>query len=971
MRNRSKSGRKVSCGSALLLAVVLTSMLAVVGIMFVMAGRVEKIAASSVSENKDLNLAVDAVVAGIMEELILDIKTPDPNNPAGSYYDYPDALNPWLACLEPYEAAAGDYRWRRISDIYKMPDLSGRMLGPFADDLPAEIVAEGKGGLLTAPADADGDGVADSRWVRLPDMTSSRGTDIYAAVRVIDNSAMLNVNTGFRFDKTADGSRLTQVNLMALSSRNPPPYDPCAESELLNMRCLNDAISGNLDLYENNVTWHMFEPPLAFIDSYAPFDISDELEMRQRFVLNQQYVKTRLEDWTSELYARGKKVNWTPFDSNLVEWFATASAEHGLTQEYAYRHLATTYNMDRIIAPDGIKMANINAVADANDVNSPDLRLLYDALRQGLADAGVDVAVAPAMAGQMAVNVRDYRDSDSNVSALDIDTDGDNVLDTTVYGFETPCVYISELVYKKEPDSNQAYAVELHKPYAEDEDPINWRLTINNSLGARVIDVNVIWLGTDQFHVIEWDQDEIMAVVWGEPNSLNPPDGANDVPCGTDLSWPSVAGADAYDVYLGTDYTEVETADRNSDVYKAQTSVTRYVLGGVLDANTTYYWRIDAFDGGTLLSQDIRSFTTADASTPVRQPEAQAEIFPSDSNEVFAAGWVVQLRRPVIGRGYVIVDEAPPVPNWLTDDSNAIATNSFQRDITRHKCIRRLWAASDRLSTLGYTNTYTVTEVADDIYIQAHPADEKFTNIGEIGMVFRRDAYGVIGYAADAKTEGWVRINLADPNFQHLFNYLTVFDPSADVIDNDADGRLNETEFALTPELKIPGRININTAPWYVIAQLPWVFEPLAQAIVAYREKTAVPGGPDYTGRRGNPGFSSIGELCNVNVGINRFASMDYYSRIRVDVNDFPDLTPADKAVNDFEERDLIFARISNLVTVRSDVFTAYILVRIGTNGPQKRAIAILDRSDVYPDGAGGTIGKVKLRALQPVPDPR
>jgi hypothetical protein len=66
------------------------------------------------------------------------------------------------------------------------------------------------------------------------------------------------------------------------------------------------------------------------------------------------------------------------------------------------------------------------------------------------------------------------------------------------------------------------------------------------------------------------------------------------------------------------------------------------------------------------------------------------------------------------------------------------------------------------------------------------------------------------------------------------------------------------------------------------------------------------------------------------------------------------------------EERDLIFTRISNLVTVRSDVFTAYILVRLGTSGPQKRVVAILDRSKVNSAG-----DRVRLAALYPVPDPR
>jgi hypothetical protein len=204
---------------------------------------------------------------------------------------------------------------------------------------------------------------------------------------------------------------------------------------------------------------------------------------------------------------------------------------------------------------------------------------------------------------------------------------------------------------------------------------------------------------------------------------------------------------------------------------------------------------------------------------------------------------------------------------------------------------------------------------------------------------------------------------LADPNFQQIFKYLTVIDP------NNSDA--NET--------RIKGRININTAPAYVIAQLPWVSlrkdpigynDPnLAKAIVAYRDKLDLSstGGPDYY-RLGEPngrkqetgidgiseanGFRSIGELMNV-INTSPCCKTDYdiryYSLDNQDQPGFPDLTPDDNAPDDFEERDLIFARLSDLVTVRSDMFTAYILVRIGTDGPQKRYMVILDRSDVKP----------------------
>ena len=160
------------------------------------------------------------------------------------------------------------------------------------------------------------------------------------------------------------------------------------------------------------------------------------------------------------------------------------------------------------------------------------------------------------------------------------------------------------------------------------------------------------------------------------------------------------------------------------------------------------------------------------------------------------------------------------------------------------------------------------------------------------------------------------------------------------------------------PETRIKGRININTAPWFVLAQLPWVSYQnynLAQSIVNYRDTIHGP-------------FKNIGELMtDANSSIN---SIGYYEGETIPIPTAL-LTPTDCNGDAFEERDVIFDRISNLVTVRSDVFTAYILVRIGPTGPQKRVIAIFDRSGVTPTGSGGYTGKVKVIAIQSVPDPR
>ncbi|MCK5472743.1 MAG: hypothetical protein KAI59_01820, partial [Planctomycetes bacterium] len=171
--------------------------------------------------------------------------------------------------------------------------------------------------------------------------------------------------------------------------------------------------------------------------------------------------------------------------------------------------------------------------------------------------------------------------------------------------------------------------------------------------------------------------------------------------------------------------------------------------------------------------------------------------------------------------------------------------------------------------------------------------------------------------------EELIRLNLADADYRNLFQYITVFYPA------DHDQWAGET--------RIKGRININTAPWYVISQLPWMRDDIAKAIVAYRDKLDLdPNGPDYSdpnfGRwkatgiynvREAAGFESIGELATVinDSGEDEY-SMHWYALDSTDINSFPDLTlspddDADGAEDDFEERDIIFSRISNLVTVR------------------------------------------------------
>jgi len=845
-------------GSALILAVVLTSLLALVGVLFILTTRIDRMATSATAENRELNLALDTVLAQIQELLVADLPGVGGNQ---AYYDYPDANNVWLASGAPYEAG-GVYFWRQISNVAGLPasqtqNVRIRVVGE------REPIGADPNGVETN-AGAAGDGVGDARWFPVPGVMSSKGQPIYAAVRLIDNGGMLNVNTGYRFDPgdnnkaRVDGRSQLQVNVLALATQPGRPATAAHEAALLGARANNTASPAALDLaaYEREVIWRYLErPAVAGLDAntpfaYTPFDISDELETRYRFILNQTAVDTRLENWG---LFRQNAVR-TPVDSGGAElhtWFRRV-AGGGLDPNYAYRAVATTYNMDRILLP---KTVTTDAGAQLRrmvNVNTADELTLRAVITAALAEADPNAFGVVEKAIQITANLMDYIDDDDEITVI-------AGLSSPYYGFESPCIYLSELAYRqtKDPDTGElrtSYAIELYKPYFEDNDPRpgDWKIVIDNPATAD-FELDIAWSGSRRFHVLLAE------------NAAAP---------------------------LTRDY--VVFADPEEPV-----------------------------DTMPLYGYNRRTYATKTV-----QDLGQA---------AFEAGATISLQRQVRSAGrWVVVDSRRVPDTWITADGVA---RSLQRDIAPHKCIRRLWASEAQTSIPGLGNAagnYIDTQRPE--VIQAHPANKPLTNIGELGLILARNAYSIPEGATGAEC----LIDLRNPAYRRLFNYLTVMDPA-------------QNPGIAAEETRIMGRVNVNTAPAFVLAQLPWMqygdatpFEK-ARAIVEFRESR----GP----------YRSIGDLMQVDALC--ALAFDGRDNQHGDVPRGPDLTP-DTARDDFEERDLIFTRISNLVTVRSDVFTAYLLVRIGTNGPQKRIIAILDRSRV-----NSADDKVRVIARYPVPDPR
>ena len=1020
--DRNITAGKSRRGSALILVVVITSLLAMVGALFLLQSRLGSMATSSIADTKELDLAVESVIAQISDELVRDVPGIDPCN--RDYFDYAGDNDWWLANLEPMVNDNGTatltddwYYWRQISDVFRVANGNGVLRAIDANnaagtanwididtaakdsvratDLRAIIIRpedsvgrikdDGKTNdiLYLGPADADGDGVADSRWVPVPGMQTHKGQQVYAAIRIIDNGGMLNVNTAYSFnpndtDSTKiDGRSQSQINLAELSRRgkNTAPL-----THLDNAR--NDSGGGLIWDYSNST-------------GYTPFDISDELKLRNRYILHYDKFISRienLEDW-DKVYDGGLSVPCTlnaqltpTADSN---WPNHATYDYATAVNYKYydfRHISTTYNMDRVIDPIGRKMVNVNKACDANMLYNNVMTMCMltsdDKLKREFAQA--------------AANIRDYGDDDSIVSTVD---SGAGIF----YGFERPCIYISELVCRTVKDVtdpcniilNRSYAIELRKQFG-DEKFSDWKLIIrkpgdpgdpNNTI-TLPIDDKVFSERGGRYYVRIWEN--LAAELRSKVEFSDSPDAdANGVDPTVVLSWDrgwamqpdgTWVQPSKFDVYFGTDETCVKEA--NSPCLKLDNVNSTSYYPGPLDPNTMYYWRVDNLDANGVVIQptgDVMKFKTW-----AKEPDSLEKVIgPNDI--IFGPGTIISLVRYVPDKGGdIIVDSIGDdiiIPGWLVvtdvNEANSITpldvTRSFHRDINWEGRIKRLWDTGGQdvnSVTLGHSNHFTYSSFYPAVPL-VQPFQQKFNNIGEIGFVFKKSTYYEVPDPCDRiqlnDTDVQLKLNLENPSVQRLFQYLTVMDP------NQHGQPANET--------RVKGRININTAPWYVIAQLPWVsqktgegFDPnLAQAIIGYRDKLNISGiADDYSARAGVPGFMSIGELTSVTNGNSKnLADIRYYALDNEDHRGFPDLnnnkrTQTDGVVDDFEERDLIFSRISDLVTVRSDVYTAYILVRLGKDGPQLRVMATLDRSGVRQIG-----DKVKVLTLHRVPDAR
>ncbi|MEM9881365.1 MAG: hypothetical protein AAF800_00420 [Planctomycetota bacterium] len=216
-----------------------------------------------------------------------------------------------------------------------------------------------------------------------------------------------------------------------------------------------------------------------------------------------------------------------------------------------------------------------------------------------------------------------------------------------------------------------------------------------------------------------------------------------------------------------------------------------------------------------------------------------------------------------------------------------------------------------------------------------------------------------------------------------LLDRVTTLSPAEDQLDNDGDSRIDDED-----EQLIPGRINLNTASRDTLARSL----PLAPAVSDYASLAAGPklslidlilrlrADPDVNAPRAlsgrqadHPGIAWMGELLESEAGggPSVLADSNNFAGLIEDFNEYEQGVPSaldtvgigpgddDEFTNDREQFLTMLANLNQVASVRSDVFTAYVLVRGypssdfsngGTNDPveEYRIIATFDRSVIH-----------------------
>ena len=920
-----------------------------------------------------LTVDIDAIVLSVVdvasEQLLADLAVnssgvpfaaDERNNTTGAVgadgiidqepFDYPGPLDKWLGSTAPDGATP---QWSQVS-------LFGDAFtnGGTTQTLNATDVTNATSKAHDQPADADGDGIIDSQSQPAP-IQSRGGLLFYMWVRMQDSSALANVNvwhsqvdSAGAYDATATGTDAPrswypgELNLGGVVYGHANYANRFPEMQaLMTIRGVNNAERtpwgigtagqrGNSWLFGGKFYGNPQGSYTSLhLDTGDAFDPSNELELRHRNGLIYLDTEAGIESSTAlHTLLRGNKTqaerSWD--DSAVAIPGATSIANYFALEP---RHRMTTYSGIANYRP---YLAGDTAPYTRRDLNvmltgatpAADIAAEVFAVYNGAPAAVIPSGLtAQQFADQFAVNIIDYGDGDNRLSEY-VGTSG------TVYGMEALpflCEVYSQAKYAATVATDNGngtwnttwtrtgrggYAIEIRNPFRKPISLADVHLYIGGTdWGQLSTLMGQATMAPKQAFVIYRRSNNDGAGALNDPSNLVT--GGNLVQVTPVTEWPSNDGDVVVELRAKKqDGTQLTWAySKTNNAYGMPVTINDPAYVSVANPTGTAGWRYGTSLGnGDRLNMVTVSPTDFVATGRVASPNVDTTYAPTES----------------LGIG--VKPSGPSVPIPVAD------LDSMQ------------WIVADN-------GTPPITQVGDFVFIPA---------IGPSSTQTIGDVWGATTQIKDymVKPGNLTVVGTAttpDNDVPHavlLMDRLTTLDPRQDGVDNDGDGAVDNAE-----ELLIPGVLNLNTASRTMLFQaLPILGgnnrrTATVDAIIAYRDNSG--GDRPGTHRPGRKGIAFVGETFN----LSSLASVYNPRSDGIDdmvsngtIADFvsnPAAGTADGIIDDREEAAMLMRSFMQTCSTRSDIYTAYILVRgyspadLTKPATERRAVVLLDRSRI------------------------
>ena len=201
---------------------------------------------------------------------------------------------------------------------------------------------------------------------------------------------------------------------------------------------------------------------------------------------------------------------------------------------------------------------------------------------------------------------------------------------------------------------------------------------VHKSMPIVLTTIQPTWSGHQRPEMVQNIFEYVQNFAFGTALNPIPENEAVDVLRDTDLSWQAGEFAVQHDVFVGTNFDDVNDATSTTDpagAYQGRQSETGYVLDR-LDFGQTYYWRVDEVNGApdrTVFKGKVWSFTVEPFSIPVDAITATA----SSSN---AANMGPENTIGGVGLNELDQHSVEPTDMWLSGVGDATPTLQYEFD---------------------------------------------------------------------------------------------------------------------------------------------------------------------------------------------------------------------------------------------------------------------------------------------------